>query len=222
MTIKLGEHKEIEITPWKAKTKKDFIRLFKEKEGEVSENEVMGVLISPYIDKPDTYYSPDEIQYILIELRKISISGDIEFKMDCDNEACKKEFTFTTTLDDLSTYTPSKYPIVQDGISWVDIANLKSVDTIEKKYPHEPPREISMLLHIQKYKDTVITKFEDILAIVDDLSLKEGEEIINNYDSVRSDIDISASIKCPHCNVSSKYQFDIIPTFYDPLLPKQK
>ena len=220
MTIKLGENKEVELTPWKAKTKKDFIKVFRDKGNNVAEGDIINTLVKPYISDPKRYYSSDEIQYMLVELRRISTDENIEFTMDCDNPDCGKPINVKTTLTDITNYKPSLYP-TENEIQWRDIDTPKVIDELTKKYPEEPPREIAMLLHIENYKGTPVTQYNDILNIVDNMSLKDKNDLDELYEKVKATIDIKEDIKCPNCGVTTTYNFDIIPTFFDPLLPKE-
>jgi len=220
MELKLGENKTVTITPWKSKTKKEFIKLFKKKEDKVNEQDIIDVLILPYIDKKEVYYSPDEIQFILITLREISITDEIKFSMDCDNEECGKNFNIETNLGKISTYQESSYPVELNNVSWRDLPAKDSLTKMIAKYPDEPPRSISLLLHIESINGELISSFQQLINIVDDLSMKEGDKLEADYEKVSSRLDIKQNLTCTHCGFEKEYLFDIIPTFFDPLLPK--
>jgi len=220
MELKLGTNKVITLTPWKSKTKKDFIKLFKEKEDKVSEEDIINVLVMPYISDTKAYYSPDEIQYILVELRKLSIDEEIAFSLDCDK--CGEVIDIDTTLTEITDYTPNKFPIETGNVQWRDLPNKDSLKKVIKKYPAEPPRNLQTLLHMSHFQGQPVTSIDEIMEKVDNLSLKEDNELLENFESVQSIIKISKIIKCNNkdCKFEKDYIFDVIPTFYDPLLPK--
>jgi len=220
MELKLGENKTVTITPWKSKTKKEFIKLFKRKEDKVNEQDIIDVLVIPYIQEKETYYSPDEIQYILIKLREISITDEINFSMDCDNKECGKNFDIETNLGNISSYQPNKYPTELNNVTWRDLPAKDSLTKMIKKYPDEPPRSISMILHIETINGELISSFQQLINIVDDLSMRDADDLERDYNLVSSKLDIKQNIKCTHCGFEKEYLFDIIPTFFDPLLPK--
>ena len=222
MELKLGTNKVVELTPWKSKTKKDFIKVFREStKDEIKEREIINILVMPYIDKPDVYYSAAEIQYILINLRKISITEDIKFSMDCfDTEKCGKDFDVVTDLDKLTNYKESNFPLELNKISWRDLTKKDALRNLIKKYSSEPPKELELLIHIESYDGTTISSIPQITEIIDDLTLTESAQLEEDFNTVTSALKIEQELTCPHCNLTKNYNFDIIPTFFDPLLPK--
>ncbi len=62
--LKLGPNKIIHILPWKAKAKKEFVKIFKEKKDKTSEKDILNILVYPYLEEKDLFYSSAEIQYV--------------------------------------------------------------------------------------------------------------------------------------------------------------
>jgi len=220
MEIRLGENKVVNITPWKSKTKKEFIKVFKLKEDKVNEDDILEILVYPYIEEKTSYYSSDEIQYILINLRKISIDKKIEFGMECTNEECKKDFDIFTDLDSMTNFRPGSFPQTIDDITWRDLNNKDALKKVIAKYPEEPPRELDLLMHIENYKGTAVSSIPQIMEIIDELSLQESTKLNEDYDNIKAELKIELKCTCSHCDLTKLYSFDIIPTFFDPLLPK--
>jgi len=216
--VKLGSNKEVTITPWKAKSKKAFIKLFDDGK-DVRGTELVDVLIRPNIDKPDIFLSPDEAQYLLIKIKEISVGTEIAFGMTCDNEECGKEFDVDLTFDDVIKYTPNSYPSKGDIFVWRDIPTQKIYDDIMRKNPDEPFDDIELILHIDEFNGEPSTSFGSMQEKIDNLSLKSTDYMEDEYIKVRSNLDLSAIIKCPHCDYSDDYEFDLIPNFFTELLP---
>lgn len=218
MKVILGTNKEVTLAPWKAKTKKEFIKLVQRKGDEISGNELADVLIRQNIDKPDIFLNPDEAQYILIKLKEISIGDEVKFDMDCDNEKCKKTFAVQLSLNDICKYTPSKYPSKTENFSWREIPNQKVFDDISDN-TEETYVNIEMMLHLDAINGEESVSFLDTLDKVDNLSLKDTDELEAQYFSVMAYLEMGSEIECPHCKHKEDYQFDIIPHFFEELLP---
>jgi hypothetical protein len=217
MEIILGKNKSVTITPWKAITKKNFLNILKDKRENISEDDILKTLVHPYIDNTDLYLSSAEIQVILRHLREISIGAEIEFTLECDN--CNKEFETISTLNDISTYQPNTYPCDLGNYSWVDIDNKDTLKTAFKKYKREPEKLIELLLHIDKIDGNPIKSFNEVIDYYNNLTLPEEKELMEDFRKVESYFKISSYFRCTHCDVNKEYSFDVIPGFFDPLMP---
>lgn len=219
MDIELGPNKVVTLSPWNAKTKKEFVKIFKLKQEKVSEQDILNTLVYPYIDKTDIYYSAAELQYLLAQLRKLSIDKKIEFSIDCDK--CKEEVDVSLDIDEIVTYTPNQFPSQLNNVGWKDIEGKDSIKAFSKQFPEETEYDIAKILHISDYQGTRIERFEQMLEILENLPLQEDAELDDTYYDVISKIKIGSKIKCTSCAFEKNYEFDIIPSFFDPLLPKK-
>jgi len=218
-TLQLGPRKSVTIHPWKAKAKKDFIKVFKKKGKNVSERDVLDVLVYPYIEEK-IFLNSAEVQYILTELRKISIKDqNIEFILTCDK--CTKEFDVETNIDNLVHYKETLIPIKDDNIEWKEVSSLKELENNLKKFSEEPPSIINMAMNIKNYNGNEIDSIEKFIEIYDDMSMGEVDIIETRWKEVSSNFEIYQELECPHCKYKTAYLFDIIPSFFDPLLPKE-
>jgi hypothetical protein len=219
MELKLGKNKTIEISAWKTKTKKDFLNIIREKEKNLSEDDVLDVLIKPYIKPNDIYFSEAELQWILINLRNISIESNMKFLIDCSN--CKEEITIECKLMDLCDYKLNSFPIIKGERAWKDISNLNELKEYVKKYKDEFPKNIEMLLHLDGVGKNKFNSFNEKIEYFDNLDLQEGNTLLSEFDEINSNIKLSYKIKCPHCDNIDTYIFEEIPDFFEPLLPKE-
>lgn len=217
MKINLG-NKEVNISPWLGKTKKEFVRLFKDKKENVTEDEVMNALVIPYIDNVDQYYSADEIQYLLSKIREISIKDNIKFAIEC--EGCKEEIIVDAPISEVYSFTPSKFPITIDDVEWGDLPKFNTLKKAVESYPEERASDLNLLLHIKSYKGLQITSLGEIIDIVDNLDIESVNKISDDFSSIDSKFEIGMKIECLSCKYKKKYFFDIIPSFFDPILPK--
>lgn len=218
MVINLGTNKEVTITPWKAKHKKQFIKLIESKGDNITGEELANVLVRQNIDKPDIFLSPDEAQYLLIKIKEISISENVDFNMECDNPECNESFDVHLTLDKITHYTPSTYS-KSELVNWRDIPSQTVFAKVCADNPDENVTDVEMLLHIDAINGEPTIDFKTTLDIMDELDLKYASEIERNFMSVMPFLEMGTSIKCPHCSYEDEYQFDIIPNFFEELLP---
>ncbi len=218
MILKLGENKEVELTAWKAKAKKDFVKLFKTKDTNITEKDVLDTLVYPYITNPGIYYSEDEIQYILIKLREISVNAPIKFMIEC--EECETENNVETDLAGLVDYKESKYPIEIDGIVWRDLKEKNEYIRNSKNNPEETPLDVKIFSHVESIKGKPVSRIQDVVDYVENLTFAEEEDFVKAFNKANSSIDIHYVVKCSKCDFERDYDFDVIPTFFDPLMPK--
>jgi hypothetical protein len=219
MELKLGKNKIIKISPWKTKTKKDFLNIIRKKEKNISEDDIMDVLIKPYIESNDIYFSDDELQWILINLRNISVDNNIKFLIECGN--CKKDIIIECKLLDLCEYTENQYPIIKNNQTWKDINNLEEYKSSIQSYPDEFPKNIEMLLHLEAIGDKRFNSIKERIEYFENLDLESGNNLVKEYEDIKSNIKLFYKTKCSHCDYKSKYTFDEIPDFFEPLLPKE-
>ena len=222
--VKLGKEKEVEILPWKTKTKKEFLKTvkeFAENGKEMKEDDILRVLLYPYVNTKNIYLSDDEKQYLLVKIRDISLPQDIEYTINCSN--CDGIIDVRCKPLEMVNYQENQYPVIKNDILWEDLQGDTKplIQSIIRKYGDYLPQTIEMLLHIKKYKDEEITDFEKMIEIYEDLSLMESETIVDTYDEVKSKMLIEKDIKCDLCEFEDTYYFDTIPDLFEPLLPKE-
>ena len=217
MLLKLGKQKQVEIQPWKTKTKKEFLTVIKNKQDKLDENDIFNILIKPYITPNDIYLSDDEIQWIMINIRNISLDNNMNFLVEC---SCGNDIEIKCKLMDLCKYTENQYPIIKDDIAWRDIKNKDELIKNQKTNEDEIPKIIEMLSHIDKIEGKSLP-FSDIVEYNDDLPLNDGNKMLETYDEIKSTIVISYVAECPNCKKTKTFKFENIPNFFDPLLPKE-
>ena len=216
--IRLGPNKSVFVTPWKAKAKKEFIKIFKKKGENVSEEDILNILLYPYL-KEKIYLSPAEAQYVLVKLREISLrNNEVEFSLTCNN--CGEDINVNINISDLIQYKETHLPIEKDGKKWEDPESLDQIKNALIKFKQEPPHIIMLGLNLKKYNDKEIKSLEEFLEIYNDLDFEEAEDLEDEWLGLTSDFKIIKNFKCNECNVELNYEFDVIPGFFDPLLPK--
>jgi len=219
LELKLGPNKSVGIKPWKAKTKKEFVKIFKAKGDKVTERDVLDILVYPYIDNTKQFYSSAELQYIMTKIREISIKDkDTSFTIECST--CGEDFDVNMDIYDLVHYKETLIPTTKENIEWID---PESSDIIEKTLldnEEEPPDVIMLGLNIKNINGREIENIKEFLEVYDELDMNEISKIEDIWKDVTSSFSIYSTLKCDRCESSNEYYFDIIPGFFDPLLPK--
>jgi DNA-directed RNA polymerase subunit M/transcription elongation factor TFIIS len=218
LEVKLGKNKIVEVKPWKTKTKKDFLKIVKAKQLDIVEEDLVNSLVLPYVTPNDIYFSSDEIQYLLVILREISINENIITELIC--KKCNESFDVSKNVKDFCKYQTSQYPVTIGKYTWRDIKSSNSVQNISKKHPDELQNDIEMLLHIEAIDGKMVESFEEILDYFENLELDESKTIYEDYDKVKSKLSLEFDETCPKCGDRNTYYFETIPNFFDPLLPK--
>lgn len=215
MQIDLG-NKKVTIKPWKTNTKKEFLNLIKNKGENVTQEEIMDVLLYPYIEESDIFLNRYELEYVLVNIRNISIKANIEMTVSCD--ICKTSFEISENVLEFTDYRKANY----NG-KWKDLSSKnsnKTITSLAEKYG-ENESDIEMLLHLSEINSKKVESFEDVYNIFSEMTLDELENLYEEYDKVKPYLEMKITKKCPHCGSNNIFYFDEIPSFFDPLLPKE-
>jgi hypothetical protein len=229
--VKISKTKIVNIKPWTTKTKKDFVRSLKKNGKSIDEYTIFKDLFFPYIEPNNEYYTINETQYLLYNIRKISAKTDLDFLISCAE--CGEAIEVQCDMEDLVFYEEGKIPLEKDGISWVNIndslswrnfsSTKKGVEKffeITDKYSDESPVGLEMALSIAKINDKEIQNLDEILEELENLSLDRYNELLKTYDEIKSQFEIKIEKTCPNCDYTDTYYFESIPEFFDPLMPK--
>lgn len=218
MQIDLGT-KFVTIHPWKAGTKKELLKTIKTKQTQFSETDLLDILFYPYLDEKDKYYSDDEIQYLVLNLRDISIPDDIVIKEKC--KKCGTEIEIRGKALDFVDFQKSNYNKKTGKYTWRDLKDKNSLERVIKQYPDEFVGTLDMLLHLESIDGEKINSFKEVMEYYDNLSIIESEELENFYEEVKSKLKIHKKVKCPSCGFENIFEFKTLPGLFDALFPKE-
>jgi hypothetical protein len=207
------------LSPWKTKTKKDFLNIIKNKEKNLSEVDILNTLVYPYIEPNNIFMNDAELQWVLINLRNISIDNNMKFLIECSN--CNDDIVIECKLLDLCKYKENEYPTIKNNREWKDIDSLDALKNAIKNNKSEFPKNIEMLLHLDSANGEKFKNIEEKINYLDNLNLEEGNILSNEFKDIDSEIKLEYKTKCPHCEYKTNYIFEEIPDFFDPLLPKE-
>jgi len=202
-SINLG-HKTVMARKWKAKDRKNFKKSVKVSDDiDVS---IINELVINCLENPNEALSNEELQYILIEIRKHSISDTIDFEYICSN--CEKDNKEIVKIDDINKPKWENWGIV-NGIEFGNIANAKFYN--DNKDEEDDIKEIAF--HTMSINGEIDKTFDEVVEYFDDMDINEFDVILNEFNKMKFSIDNTKEFKC-ECGHTQIFEFDEIPGFF--------
>ena len=203
--IDLG-HRFIKARKWKGKERKDFKKAVLDNDVEkATEN----ILVRRCLENSDEALSSEELKYVLIQLRKHSLSDVFNFKYVCE---CGHENNLKLKLDDVSKleYKPWTEVKVKDNIyQFQNVQNAKFYN--KNQDPLDDIKEISF--YISSINDNEAMTFDEVQDFLGELDIDEFDEVFTSFDEMRCTINDVLEVKCEKCGIKKKFEFDEIPGF---------
>jgi len=225
--IPLGKNKAVTIKPWTGKTKKRIRKLFEfvENPEEIDLKTLIKVLVYDHIEE-DVFLNEGEIQYLLGEIRKISIGDTIKITSECP--ICDTPNVINCETSDFLHYTDNNFPFsieIDDLNSTVinikDIETLKEYETTVSEilesedydgYTSEKDIEIAMHLEIDKLST------KEIINYLDNTSVRTVKEILNAIEKVSPKCEMTYEAKCKNCQDVVNFNIEIMQDIFENLL----
>jgi len=201
--IDLG-HKIVKARKWKAKDRKNFKKAVLAT-GDVDKS-IVNELVLNCLEDQSIALSNEEIQYILIEIRKLSISDSIDFEYTCRN--CEKDNKEKVLIDSINKKEFKPWSEV-NGIEFGDIRNAKFYN--ENKDEDDDIKEIAF--HIVSINGDISKTFNEIIEYLDNMDINEFDEILNAFNEMKLTIDNTKEFICS-CGHKQIFEFDEIPGFF--------
>ena len=189
---------------WKAKDRKNFKKSVKVTEDvDVS---IINELVINCLKNPDEALSYEELQFILIEIRKHSISDKINFEYKCS--ACERDNKVEVKIDDINKPQWKKWETV-NGVEFGDIKNAKFYK--ENKDTEDDVKEIAF--HTLSINGDVTMTFNEIVNYFDEMDIDEFDTILEKYNEMKFTVDNTKEFTC-QCGHKQTFEFDEIPGFF--------
>jgi len=218
--ITLGKNKVVTIKPWTGKTKKKFKKIFEfvERPEDIDFKQVMKTLLYDHI-KEDIYLNEGEQQYLLAEIKKISLNDNFNESINCYN--CDNKIHINKKIDEVLKYKENKLPKKYNNIEFVDIKNLESLENEIKQIKESidydgltSDQDVEFAMHI-KIKDKTT---KEIIEYLDNLAIKDLTDIIKNITEVLPSCSTEIELICPKCQHTDVYDIDITKEIFESLL----
>lgn len=208
MQVKIKD-KILNITKWKAKTKKDFVNIMKSGS---NVDLLQDVLVYNHLEEKYAL-SPDEFKYVLTQLRSFSIGEEIELEFYC--EECKSKYVKTINLNEIIKPVYEDKKIINTDNYIIKIGEIKNSDFYRKVINEsENPKELDFFLRIEEINEDDSFTLDEIIKTFDEMDIDDYESIFNQWESIKFKVDDTSIIECSNCNHSVKYSFDEIPGFF--------
>jgi len=208
----------VTLQPWNGKTKKKFKKEFElvTTPEDVDLLGIIDILVSNQI-KEDYLLTDLEMQYLLGELKKISLGDDFENKSTCPN--CGEMNKFKTSVTKNAIYTPDTLPAKYEEWEFVNVTKTafqKVKDEIMESDDYDgltTSKDIEMLVKIKKDKLTP----QEIMKLLDDTPIKKIENLIDAFESHLAKYTLKETRKCKKCQKEVDFDLDVVTGIFEVL-----
>ena len=211
---KLGS-RTVTLTPWAGKTKKKFKKEFQFADSmeDVDLQKIVEILVYDHI-KEDHQLTDLELQYLLAELKEMSIGGEIECESDCPN--CGSTNTIEASTKDAifkSDTLPAEYKnFTFKNIKRSTFTNIKNSIMNSKTFDglsSESDIEIACKISIDNKTPA------EMLIVLDNTPLKELTLLMNNYVDNLAFFELTQEKVCSSCQDKVSFDVDIITGIFE-------
>jgi len=217
--------KSIKFRSWKIKDKKNYLSctalISDDNTPEQNQEIVKGIRKNLVLNciEDGIAITPDEYQFLLVEIRSKSINHKIELELNCDN--CKQDFYFELNLKDaIKTDVSNFKTIVVDipkGTLRFKMGRIKSQDVYDN-YMSKSQSEfeglfVDLVQHVQNINGKIYSS-EDTFKLFNTIDVNVFEQMIKQWEPQRFKIDNTIDVVCSKCSHSDKVIVDDIPGFF--------
>ena len=183
----------------------------------------MNILIYNNINTPEIYLSELEQQYVMLIMRYHSLSETIDVNFSCPK--CSEINKINCDIKESISYKQADYPVKDEkyDINYVDIMTQKSLDDEIAKFfsiednddaEYTSEGDIEVAMHISKQGKSP----QEVLTWLDNVSLKEFTEIMNNLQKAAPNMIITKKDTCHHCQELVEFETNTLPNIFDDLV----
>ena len=220
--INLG-NKEINCRKWKGKDRKDFKKAL-EKEP-LTNDTYRKYLVYSCILETDVYLNDDELDYILIEIRRHTLGDKFNYTFLCHNEECGHINTITDeTYDNILNITLGTNDSIIIGDYTFNMGQINKafyekilaeskIDTIEEK----AFIELVLSIHSVEYDGEKYDAFDykDMYNFLESLEADTFDKLYNQYTINKFNCIREKTYKCEKCGSTLTIEYDEIPEFFN-------
>ncbi len=208
--IKVGE-KTVEIRKWKVKDRVKFKSAFTE--DSINDNVILESLVLNCIKDVDTLaLSPDEVQYIMIKIRELSISDNFNFEWECE---CEHNNELNLKIDDVCTITHGKISDIVIGDNTFGLGDVKNKNFYNKEIvKQEDILSFMFAMHLDNVNGKQDFTLDGIMAWLEDLDTSDYDYLMNEFRKMIFTVDYTKEFTCEKCGAKQSFVFDEIPDFF--------
>ena len=214
---KLGD-RVIKFKAWTAKNERDYLELLEKGPEDISDKLLFDTLIVPCIDDKKIVLSSAEQKKLIIDIRKESISDEIEDTRTCEN--CEEVTEIKFKIDSIMEFVPAKFKdvTVKDiKFSFGPLTNNKQKENLKLedgviKYIFE-----DFMLHIKSIElngeDISDFKKKELNDFIHSLPSKMFDEVFEAYQEQIDKVNLDYEFTCPKCKHKEEIDYTFIPNF---------
>ena len=207
----------VTLNPWAGKTKKKFKKEFEfaESMDDVNLQKIIEILVYDQIEE-DYQLTEMELQYLLVELKTMSIGKDIECDSSCPECGAKNKILTTT---DIGIFVPGNLPAKFK--KW-NFKNVKRTEFIKAKNAImnaddfdglSTEADIELACKITKEDKTP----KQMIDTIDDTPLKDLTEMMDEYVKNLAAFDLKIEQTCTSCQSEALFGVDVITGIFETL-----
>lgn len=216
---KLGKNKVVKYRGWKTKDEKAYL-ILQETKDETTDDDFYKVLIEPCLENKNVYLTDDELQYLLIEIRKKSLGETFNIQYICQNEECGKPNEVDVNFKQIMTYKGDSVGTFKDKTMTVQFGDIKNIKSYKDKIKDKTVTEKKFIEMVMRIENITIGEelhdtftFEEISDYIDNLDVAVYDKLLTYYLEHSSDLTLAGDFTCMYCNHENKFIFDEIPNF---------
>lgn len=205
MKIIVGD-KNLTITKWKGKNKKDFIRLVNDQDS--NNQQLLETLVYSCIEE-DVILSTEEFRYVLTRIRAYSLGELIKFEFLCDE--CQEVFHREMELNDIITYSHKTLKDIKVPGAKIKFGDIKNKAIYTEKIAEDP--DYDFLFRIASINGNDTFTLSELEEILDNLDIDVLEEVMSIYEEHRFKVQDVNTVTCD-CGNEMQFKFDELPGFF--------
>ena len=214
---KLGD-RIVTLQSWAGKTKKKFKKEFEfvDSPEDIDLPKIIEILVYDQIQE-DYQLTELELQYLLTELKELSLGSEIECQSPC--KSCGNHNKITSTTKEAVHFKADTLPAkFKDwnfkNITRSEFLSIKNEIMDSNDYDGlTSETDIELACKITKGKRTP----NEMIELIDETPLMELNEMMEAYVSNMAEFSITKEHKCQKCGVTSKFDIDIITGIFETL-----
>jgi len=210
--------KKIKFKQWTAKEERKYLMAMENEKTEVTDKLVFDLLILPCIEDKNLVLSVSEQKFLLIEIRKISISESFSDSITCED--CGEVKEVNIKIDDILSYEKAKYekvPVDKFTFKLGDIRTNKEKDRLNLDKGVINYVFTDFLLHIHSIDiDGDLNdkfSFKELEKFMDSLPTKIFDEVFEKYQTLTDSLELKYEFRCDSCNATETKDYTNIPGF---------
>jgi len=199
--------KKLKVRKWKAKDRKIFKKNIKDLDN--FEKAIIDSLVYSCLENKNIALTNKEVQYLFIELRKLSIGDEFNFSYTCD---CGHKNNLELKISDVCRPTFEEYKIIKTKSTEIELQDIKNKEFYEDNSDEfDDIKELAF--RVKSLNNDNTKSFKDIVAYLEDMDIMEFDDLFEQFSKINFNIDNFYDCECSECKKKTTFEFDEIPGF---------